>query len=389
MRIPLKIFYCLFFTALITCVSCERANNNNSSDNAKVFKDISASELTGKIKIGWNLGNTLDATNLTWLPADAPVQQLERGWGNPVTTMENITALKKAGFNAIRIPVSWVKSADSDYNIRNEWMKRVTEIVDYAVVNDMYIILNTHHDEDAFKFTDVETPESLKAFAKIWEQIAVNFRDYNEKLIFEGLNEPRTKGSPAEWNGGTNAERINLNTHNQLFVDTVRVTGGNNKGRILMVPTYAASSEAAAMRALEIPKDPSNTVNKIIVSIHAYAPYNFALNQGGGAVNTWGRTNDSDTQAVRTPLDLAHDIFISNNIPVIFGEFGAVDRKNEDARAQWIEYYVSYAKSKGIPCFIWDNGNFSADGEVFGFLDRRNNTFPFKKMLNAAMKGVK
>lgn len=375
----------LILAIIIVMPSCAR---KNSSVNYENFRDISASQLVSEIKIGWNLGNTLDATNLTWLPVNASVHQLEGGWGNPVTTIENITALKEAGFNAVRIPVSWSKCTDDKYIIKTEWMKRVTEIVDYAVVNDMYIIVNTHHDEDLFKFTDADTPESFKIFAKIWEQIAFNFRDYNEKLIFEGLNEPRTKGSLAEWSGGTIAERINVNRHNQLFVDTVRTTGGNNSVRILMIPTYAASAEEAAMKSLVVPQDKTNSVNKIIVSIHAYSPYNFALNQGNGAVSTWSMDSNSDKSGIHAPLDLAYNNFVSKGIPVIFGEFGAVDRNNIDDRAQWVQYYVGYAKSKGIPCFLWDNGNFSPNGEVFGFLNRKDNSFPFQKMLDAMMKAA-
>ena len=387
----IKYFFCPVLIIIFLITSCERANNNSglSSDNSKKFRNISAAQLVSEIKIGWNLGNTLDATNLAWLPADASVHQYERGWGNPVTTPENFTTLKKAGFNAVRIPVSWGKCTDDIYNIRPEWMKRVTEIVDYAVLNDMYIIVNTHHDEDLFKFTDDETPESLRIFAKIWEQIAFNFNDYSEKLIFEGLNEPRTKGSPAEWSGGTNAERINVNKHNQLFVDTVRASGGNNIKRILMVPTYAASADESAMKGLVIPQDTINSINKIIVSIHAYAPYNFALNQGNGAVSTWSSNSGSDKAGVNGPLDLAYNYFVSKGIPVIMGEYGAVDRNNIDDRTEWAQYYISYAKSKGIPCFWWDNGNFSPNGEVFGFLNRRDNTFPFKKMLDAMMKAAK
>jgi len=340
------------------------------SDDPVPSDNISASELVAKIRIGWNLGNTLDA------------KPNETSWGNPLTKKSNIDTIKAAGFNAVRIPVSWSNHVDGSYNIDAIFMNRVKEIVGYAMDNNMYVILNTHHDEGIFKFTNSEMTASKAAFTKIWKQIADNFKDANLRLIFEGLNEPRTIGSSAEWSGGTTEERDNLNAMEQLFVDVVRASGGNNTNRVLMVSTYAASSEQVAMNGVKIPDDPSNpTVKKIIVSVHAYSPYFFALHEGSGAVNTWSKDNSSDTVGVKTPLDRAYNTFVSKGIPVIMGEFGALNRNNELARADWANYYVSYAKSKNIPCFWWD------DGGNFKLLNRNNNTFYFPKIKNALIMG--
>jgi endoglucanase len=356
-----------------------------STDPEPSMPDTEAAKLVADIKIGWNLGNTLDAGNPTWLP-NPTVAQLETAWGNPVTTKANITALKNAGFNAIRIPVSWTKAADSNYNIRADWMKRVTEVVDYAVDNGMYIILNTHHDENAFKFTAAEKTASLAAFKKVWEQIANNFKNYNEKLIFEGLNEPRTPGSAAEWNGGTAAEHAILNEYHSVFVNTVRASGGNNGKRLLMITPYAASATAIAINALILPAD--TVQNGLIVSIHSYAPYNFALNKNS-PVNTWSKNNSSDTSQITGPIDLAYNKFVTKGIPVIIGEFGAMNKNNEADRAQWAEYYISYAKSKGMKCFWWDNGAMSGTGELFGLLNRQNNTIAYPDLLAGMMSGAK
>jgi endoglucanase len=222
----------------------------------------------------------------------------------------------------------------------------------------------------------------------MWEQIAWNFKNYNDKLVFEGLNEPRTRNSPAEWTGGTTPERNIINEYYQVFVDTVRASGGNNGKRILMINPYGANAGQAALSGLKIPND--SVQNKIIVSIHAYVPYNFALagQNSGSAVDKWSKENNSDIQAIRAPLDLAHTIFVSKGIPVIMGEFGAVDRDNEEVRAEWAEYYVSYAKSKGIPCFWWDNNLYqrSGDAELFGIYDRGENFFPFPEIIDALMR---
>jgi endoglucanase len=380
-----KIFLILALLAalLISCnsekpSSTEVPDYDSSSvptlpENPKPFRDISAIDLVAEIKIGWNLGNTLDAN------------PNETAWGNPMTKKSNIDAIKAAGFNAVRIPVSWSHHVDKDYNINASFMNRVKEIVGYAADNDMYILLNTHHDEGIFKFQNKDIAKSKAVFKKIWRQIAEQFKNENEKLIFEGLNEPRTIGLPTEWNGGTAEERDNLNAMEQIFVDAVRSRGSNNTKRVLLISTYAASAEQSAMSGLKIPDDPSNpTVKKIIVSIHAYSPYFFALHEGSGAVNTWSKNNSSDTSGVNTPLDRAYNTFVSKGIPVIMGEFGALNRNNEAnnaSRAEWAEYYVKYAKSKGIPCFWWD------DGGNFKLLNRGNNTFYFPAIKDALIKG--
>jgi len=378
LAITLALVFCLF---TVGCKEEEKEGDPllgyladvkfNTPDTPQGFNnDISANELSAGIKIGWNLGNTLDAH-----------PNGETSWGNPLTTKEMITAIKEAGFNAIRIPVSWYQSADKNYNISENRMKRVVEIVNYAVDNDMYIILNTHHDEHIFKFMNNEIAESKKAFRKIWGQISHVFRNYNEKLIFEGLNEPRTPGSSREWQGGTAEEHGNLNAMHQIFTDTVRASGGNNGKRILMVSTYAASAEQTAMSALQIPNDPSNSVNKFIVSIHSYSPYNFALNENK-TLNKWDKTSSGDTSPITSWLDRAYTTFVSKGLPVIGGEFGALNKDNEEARAEWAEFYVSYAKSKDIKCFWWD------DGGNFRIFNRNTRQFYYPLIHEALMRAV-
>jgi len=349
------------------------------------FIDTNAVSFAAGMKLGWNLGNTLDTNNLYWLPPDADISRFETAWGNPVTTKENIDTIKKAGFDTIRIPVSWAKAADSEYNICASWMERVTEVVNYAAANDMYIILNTHHDEDIFKFTDKDINKSLVVFRKIWMQIASQFKNYNEKLIFEALNEPRTKGSAAEWSGGTKEEHDNINKYYEVFVNVVRNSGGNNDKRFLMINTYAASADEIAVNNLVLPAD--TIENKLMVSIHSYAPYNFALNKNV-SFNTWNRNNPADTSAINAGIDRVYNRFVSNGIPVVMGEFGAMSKNNEETRALWAEYYTGYARSKGIPCVWWDNGGFTGDGELFGLLNRHNNTFVYPLVLNALKRGA-
>jgi len=349
---------------------------------------INAVQFTSRINVGWNLGNTLDATG-TGL-------QSETAWGNTETTPDIIQAVKDAGFNAVRIPVTWEGHMDENYNIDPEWMARVKEVVNYAYDIDMYVILNMHHEEWQCPYADKQDAiaEQLKA---CWTQIAEEFKGYDERLIFEGMNEPRWKGTEWEWNGGNDEGRAVVNYLNNVFVDAVRATGGNNQYRFLMICPYAANSGEPALSALEI-KDPERT----IVSVHAYIPYSFALADDGGA--RWVETKAVSTQEIDTLADVLNRLFVSKGIAVIIGETGArlryVDEKNDagetitvandEYRAAWAEYFFGTFKAMGIPAFWWDNGAFLS-GETFGLLKRGalyGNEWKNPRVVEGIMKGA-
>lgn len=343
---------------------------NNSADGFNT--DITALEFTAGIKIGWNLGNTLDATGGSGLSQ-------ETSWGNPKTTPELMQAVKDAGFNAVRIPTTWEKQMDENNIISEEWMNRVQEVVDYAYNLDMYVILNMHHEEWHCPYADQEEAISAK-LTSAWTQIANRFKDYDERLIFEGMNEPRWKNTEYEWNGGNDEGRTVVNHLNQVFVNAVRATGGNNEYRFLMICPYAANSTEPALSALEIPDD-----ERLIVSVHAYIPYSFALQNPGS--DKWLASKPNCTKEIDELAEVLDRLFISKGQAVIIGECGAMNRENEEYRAQWAEYYFGKFRELGIPCFWWDNGAFYS-GETFGLFDRHTNEVKYPTMLAAMMRGA-
>lgn len=292
-----------------------------------------------------------------------------------------IDTVKKAGFNAVRIPVSWGDHIDSDGKIDSKWLDRVQEVVDYAYDNKMYVILNTHHENSWVRLDEKTEKAVTKKYTYLWKQIANRFKDYDEKLIFEGLNEPRLEGSSMEWAGGTTAERKVLNNLLAAFVETVRATGGNNKTRFLMVTPYAASPTVySSMAALEIPDD-----DRIIVSLHAYLPYNVALN-GGSNDKT---LTDSYKKEIDKVFSDINKLFISKDIPVIMGEFGTINKSNLDDRVEIAEYYLSVSEKYGIPCFWWDNGNLKEGSETFGLLDRKTLKWKYPDIVEQLMESTK
>ena len=332
--------------------------------------DITSQELVADMKIGWNLGNTLDSVGGIALES-------ERAWGNPTTTQEMIDEVLAQGFNVIRIPVTWEGHFGDgpDYVIHEIWMNRIQEVVDYAYDKGAYVILNMHHED--WHFPSEENKEEASAMiTALWTQIAERFKDYDEHLIFEGLNEPRKKGTVYEWNGGDKEGREVVNHFMQVFVDAVRATGGNNTYRHLMVCGYAASSSADALNSIELPKD-----DKLIVSVHAYMPYNFALNKAG--TDKFTATNDIDTLMLNI-----QKIFLDKGIPVIIGEFGAMNKENEAERVKWATYYLSKAKEIGVPCVWWDNNAFLGSGENFGLFNRRELSWPYPDLLKAMQEAV-
>ncbi len=344
----------------------ENDNNTNSAGGK------SSMEIVKDMKIGWNLGNTFDCYNYKSYASDG-----ETAWGNPKTTKQMIDTVKAAGFNAVRIPVTWGEHMDGD-KIDEAWMSRVNEVVDYVIDNGMYAIVNVHHDDYIWLHPSKAEESAVTAkYLKIWEQISARFKNYDEHLLFEGINEPRIMGIPEEWSTGTAEEREVINNLIAKFVDTVRKSGGNNATRTLIVTGHAAAMDETAIKAIKVPDD-----DHIVVSIHAYSPYNFALNDNGTSSFA-----DSDKAELDRNFDLIKSTFIDKGIPAIIGEFGSVNKNNDDDRVRHMEYYVSAAKQRGITCFIWDNG--VKEGEsAFGLLDRKNLSWYFKNVVDAAMRGV-
>ncbi|MCL2047802.1 MAG: cellulase family glycosylhydrolase [Defluviitaleaceae bacterium] len=367
------------------------------------FKPITATEWNAGVGVGWNLGNTFDAHSnrgigggWSWLGggsyANTTARQMEAAWQSGTAVSKDlIDAVAAAGFNAIRIPVTWHTAMDSDYKIRDDWFARVKEVVDYAVANDMYIVLNSHHDEVfIFPLADSDINEAKQAIATVWQQIANEFKGYNEKLAFQAMNEPRTRGSRTEWSGGTPEERNNVNILNQVFVDTIRATGGNNAERVLIIPGYAASNSNSSMRAIVVPTD--TVQDRIIVSIHSYAPNRFALSTERNATPVFNVNSASETQQITNPFDTAQELFISKGIPVAFTEIGAIFRNNNPARVEWSEFIIREATKRGISCFWWDNGPSEAitasSGERFGLFNRRTAELVHRDVVAALLKGL-
>lgn len=384
---------------IMSCV-CMFGNQANDQYTAEAvgLTGQSAFDITSQMVIGWNLGNSLDSTNDN-LTMDSSPKKFAMAWGNPEPTKELIEAVKNGGFNTIRIPTTWYQhlyldESTNTYKIDAKWLAYVKQFVDYAYDMDMFVILNVHHENwvNVAKFTDETYNDASKKLNDIWSCLAETFKDYDQHLVFEGMNEPRETNNPSnsEWGDGDANSWNYINRLNKVFVDAVRGQGSSyNKERLLMLPGYHAGNSVSTVRAIEIPENSGN----VSLSVHAYNPYFFCMDTSNMANHTYpgasGYGSDYKTE-LQTMFNSYKSIIAEKNVPIVMGEFSASDFNNTESRINWAKDYLSMAKDAGIPCVLWDNnvvadGN-SDNGEAHGYIYRLTNTwYPNSAPVIAAM----
>jgi endoglucanase len=335
-----------------------------------------------KLFAGWNLGNTLDA--------HINGEGVETGWGNPRANQALMDGVKAAGFDIIRIPVTWMGHIGDgpDYRILENRLRRVSQVVEMANNAGLKVIINLHHDgatsspsEDSGWLSINKARKSREGyyevtsqFVRVWKQIAEYFKDYGDWLMFESCNEIHD----GNWGHSLFTQMLPqfeiLNEWNQYFTDVVRGTGGNNAERYLVIPGYCTSVRHTLADYFKLPND--SAPSKQIVSFHYYDPYEFGI---AGTRSRWG----TDAEKQQTDKDFApfKERFIDKNIPVIIGECGAVlqlypgNQAREDeareSRRGYLSWVFSTAKKYNLVPIYWDNGGITGGGEKFGLFDRR------------------
>jgi len=396
-----KILFFIFAFYALLLTACQSSNGGTSEttynyvpsqpDKVREYPLESVSGKTAfnyfkdeKIYSGWNLGNTLDSFS----------NRLgnETIWGNPSVNQEIMNGVKKAGFNIIRIPVTWMGyfGIPPDYRISLSRLQRVAEVVDMAHNAGLKVIINIHHDgstpqegkdegwlsiSKAMK-NKSEYEQVTHQFARAWDQIAAYFKNYGDWLMFESMNEIHDGGWGWSYNFQTfpKFQTDIINKWNQLFTDRVRASGGNNTDRYLIIPAYCTQPQQTLAGTFILPKD--TTPGKLIVTFHYYDPYEFSI---ASKRPSWG--TDGDKQKVDNDFAPFKKVFIDNDIPVIIGETGAalqlypndkgVENQARQSRISYITQVFVTAKKYGLVPIYWDNGVISGDGEKFGLFDRR------------------
>lgn len=378
---------------------CGKNSDSEAKDTAKKWTELDQTQITEAMGLGWNLGNQLEASS-GGLPS-------ETCWGNPEITKELIDTVKAQGFKTVRIPVSYLDMIGDgpDYKIDTDWLDRVQEVVDYVVDNDMFAIVNMHGDgyytvdhswllcaEDDDKQVEIKDK-----YGKVWTQIADRFKDYDQHLIFESMNEEFNNdyGKP-----DANAYE-NINAYNQIFVDSVRATGSNNEKRWLLLPGWNTNIEYTANDEynFKIPTDNGCKADgkRIMISVHYYDPFNFTIDENKTARTQWGKyavknyDNWGQEDYVDSQMALLNEKFVSQGYPVVIGEFGAQDKTEKFAdynefRRYWSEYLIKAAKKNGVVCVYWDNGYNGNKG--FGIIDRNTLEITQPDLIAGMMRAI-
>ena len=305
---------------------------------------------------GLNIGNTLDSYG-DWITGGEP-KDYETAWGNPQISPALISTYKQAGFKALRLPVTWRGHIDEEGNITDgAWLKRVREVVDYIINQDMYCIINVHHDSGgdngAWLRADQDDERLTvisKKFVNLWTSIANEFASYGDKLIFEGYNE--MLDGNLTWSNTDEKGYASLNQLAQDFVSAVRSTGGANAHRNLIVNTYGADCGNMSVSNFRLPKD--TVSNHLMVEVHIY----------------------SDTTAqLDAYFEALENHFTSKGIPVIIGEFGKNGETPEDEQVEYVEYFLSKASRLHVPAFHW-----------FDIIDRNSLEWTLPKVKETILK---
>lgn len=353
-------------TSKIRANNLENINNyskaltlDDTPDTSTISNDFRAIDLVNEISVGYNIGNSLDSCPPTGRnDGSYPTSYYETYWGNPVITNEYVTAIKNAGFNTIRLPVTWFYNTYEENNklvIRTEWLERVAEVVDYCLSNDLYVILDSHHDGDILWADLNDITEVSGNATDLWTQIAEYFKDYDLRLIFESYNELNTKNT--SWKYNPDSSRA-ANTLNQIFVDSVRATGGNNADRILLCGTFMNETNDDFLNSFVLPADTAN--DKLAISVHSYAvSYNQDINAHFEKLESFGEKQGA---------------------PILITEFGSTQSFVPiEYRSNHAGNYIACANKYGIKCFWWDNG------KEFRLFDRQTSEVVESAIINSLM----
>ena len=359
-----------------------------------------ATALAQKLGWGWNLGNHFDTSS----GEDGKHPQWGY-WDNATPTAALYTNLKNAGVSTVRIGVTWGNYQNtSTWEIEAEYMAEVRQNVEWAEAAGLNVILNLHHDEYWLDIKGAANNNLINdgiktRIEKTWKQIAEAFKDKGDFLFFESFNEIQD----GKWGWGDNRtdggkQYRTLNEWNQLVVNTVRATGGNNATRWIGVPAYASSPVYAIDNSFVLPTD---AANRVMVSVHFYDPTTFTLTpENSDGKSEWGHTAaegkyqaSSNEDHVVEVFQNLQDKFVANNIPVYIGEYGCVMHKSDRSnrfRNYYLEYVCRAAHTYHMPLCIWDNNQTGGGNEHHGYFNHNDGSYQsgmealIKTMIKAA-----
>lgn len=337
------------------------ANGIETNDNGKMRTELTSLEVADLMGSGINLGNTMEAYGRASFGVGAEVSAYETCWGMPVTTQEMVSAMKAEGFDTLRIPVAWTNAMDfesGDYTIGGDYLNRVEEIINYALNEDMYVIINDHWDGGWWGMFGSASEETrvaaMELYTSMWKQIAERYEEYSDHLIFESANEElgfRLNDTDIATDSGTLSDDecyTVTNQINQAFVDTVRETGGNNKQRFLLIAGFGTDITNTCDERYQIPTDTAK--GKLLLSVHFYNPDGYCINT---SLSSWGTKKEYTEQ--NTLLEKMTQ-YTEQGYGIVIGEYGVLldDGKVKDNTAQYLSNFLNNCEVYGYVPMLWD-----------------------------------
>lgn len=344
----------------------DKDKEGDAEVNSNMRLDLTSLEVVKLMGNGINLGNTMEAYGRKDLGLDAEISKYETFWGQPVTTAEMINAMKDSGFDSLRIPVAWTNTMDfenGDYTISEKQLDRVEEIINYGLNAGMYVIINDHWDGGWWGMFGSATEEvrnsAMDLYVSMWTQIAERYKDYSDYLIFESANEElgnRLNDRDYAADSGTLDEDAcyeMTNKINQVFVDTIRGTGGNNENRFLLIAGYNTDIEKTWDDRFAMPTDTAK--DKLLLSVHYYTPWGYC---GNPSLSNWGSVRDYKIQ--NELLELMTK-YTEQGYGVVLGEYQVALGEDGLVKNNAVDFYNNFLNNcdkYGYVPMLWDCSNY-------------------------------
>jgi len=305
----------------------------------------------GGLRRGINLGNALEAPS-------------EGLWGVTLQK-EYFTAIQKAGFSTVRVPICWSAHAlvEAPYSVDPAFWTRIDWVVEQAKARHLHAILDFQNYVELLE----DPAGNEERFVAIWRQIAEHYRHEPPTILFELLNEPTGKLDAAIWN--------------QLLARALAVVRPTNPTRLVVVGPVNWN-DVGSLPSLVLPEnDPY-----LVATVHFYHPKPFTHQgaawepESSAWLGTEWRGTDAEKKAVEDALAQASAWGRTHNRAIYLGEFGAYRKGDLESRLRWTQRVARSAEAHGMAWAYWE----FCSG--FGAYNPDENRWR-KRLLNALIPG--
>lgn len=338
-------------------------SSSENPDDPSIGKDTRSMQYVKAMGNGWNLGNSLEAVNTN---LDEP-DKGEEAWGNPRVTKELIHSAKEKGFDSIRIPLTIYRrytvkedAGENEYKyvINEDYLNRAKEVIGWALEEDFYVMTNIHNDSWTWMedWDGQKTSKEYRMFREFWKQLAETFKDASDKLCFETMNEYEPQGT------GEITKQDKVMAMNEAAYDIIRNSGGNNKTRMIVMPSCVHNHQPENSSVLSKFIKSLDDKN-LIATVHYYSEWVYASNIGKTGFDEVLWDDFTPRQSVDDFMKVLREQFLNDGIGVIVSEYGVLGYDVSDNCMQigeeikYYDYMNVRARENNVCLMFWDNGS--------------------------------